>query len=304
MNVTIITPIRNAAHKLPDYVVRADAIQWPARDNIRFIFVEGDSEDNTWDLLVDLWMQDKDRIRLIKCDTGARHHGSYVNAERFRTLATVFNAGLNAVNTVWTDAVLMLPVDIVYGPNLIGRLASWGKPCIAPFSFEEGLFYDTYCWRYQGSMMPKFPIGELRQRYGDKPIEMDTAGGTMLYRIEVVTSGVRYSIEDVDRGFTRQSKEAGYSVWADPTTIVHHPLGANMALTDQGERYTSATIPRLLEAVRMGRYTTADGVMLYPEGYKPGGNYDVREKDGGLVLYYKEPGSKRFEAIGVVPPLT
>ena len=58
---------------------------------------------------------------------------------------------------------------------------------------------------------------------------------------------------------------------------------------------------RMLETVRLGRFGTSDGVARYPEGYEPGGEFDVREKDGQQLLYYKQPKAKKFELVGAIP---
>ena len=74
-----------------------------------------------------------------------------------------------------------------------------------------------------------------------------------------------------------------------------------MAVLENGEHYEMVTVAKMLETVRLGRFTTSDGVMRYPEGYVPGGEFDIREKDGQQVLYYKQPKAKAFKAVGVIP---
>ena len=219
-NVTIVSPFRDCAAKVNAYFDRILSIQYAKR--LRIIAVEGDSKDNTYDAL-DSWRAGPfyDVIALVKCDTGRPHYGSIVNAERFRTLATVFNAGLDAVDLDWSDFVLMLPSDILYQPDLLTRLVALDKDIVAPFTWKHGIFYDTWAW----SMNDSFFLNFQRQGsdLGDKPLKMTTIGGTALFRAEVLRAGVRYGLEDVDRGFCYQARKLGFTVWADPTTHVEHP---------------------------------------------------------------------------------
>ncbi len=81
-------------------------------------------------------------MQLVTCNTGKPRYGSVVDAERFKTLATVFNAGLDRVDVDWSDYVLFLPSDIQYEPDLLTRLLAHNKSIIAPFVYLNDRFYD------------------------------------------------------------------------------------------------------------------------------------------------------------------
>ena len=195
--------------------------------HLRVVAVEGDSVDATWSALQE-WRDEegKDNVTLVKCDTGARKYGSVVNAERFRTLATVFNAGLDAIDYGWTDWIFMLPADIIYGPNVLGRLVSraleFRCDILAPFVFQAHRFYDTWAFTRNGQTIGPFHHSTWKT-WGEVPVRMDTVGGTLLMRKEVPASGVRYTPELVDRGFSIGAASRGFGVWADPATHVFHP---------------------------------------------------------------------------------
>lgn len=218
-HITILTPMRDAERHLPSYLQRLFGLEWPPRKDLRFIVVEGDSKDGTVERL-QKWQQYDDRMTLVTCNTGTPKHGSVVNAERFRTLATVFNAGLEAVDLKWTHRVLMLPVDIEYDSDMLWRLAAWNVDAVSPLVFMRGVFYDLWAFSRQGEYFPQFPESAVAQ---ERHLwDMDTIGGTMLIDAAILKAGVRYGEQEVDRDFSRAAKAAGFSLWADPTTKVYH----------------------------------------------------------------------------------
>ena len=233
-NVTICSPFRDAADTLAEYINRIADLDYPF-ENRRYVFVEGDSMDNTWKEL-QLWTEDDDRYTLVKCDTGAPHYPSIVNIERFATLAQVFNAALDAVDLEWSDYVLFLPSDIRYAPDLLKRLLAAERYIISPFVWItiDGVyhFYDTWAFQRMGHSFSGFT--PTMSDYGTKPIAMDTVGGVTLIKADVLRLGVRYTPDEVDRGLCGMAREKGFTVWADPTTHVYHPPFAPEQPTPEG----------------------------------------------------------------------
>lgn len=224
-NVTICTPFRDSEAHIQPYFDRLAALDYPDHAR-RYVFVEGDSKDETarW---LQCWAQNDNRMKLIKCDTGKPKYGSVINAERFATLAQVFNAALDAVDLVWSDYVLFLPCDIAYSPDLLNRLLAHSKDIIAPavwvWNGDRHVFYDTWGHTKDRKSVGHLTSYEYAARYGSAPIQMDTVGGTVLIRADVLRAGVRYSPEHVDRGLCRAAHLEGFTVWADPSTNVFHP---------------------------------------------------------------------------------
>lgn len=218
-HVTIVTPLRDAAAVLFEYTDRIDRLDYPLAD-LRLVFVEGDSADSTVELLERLWGDDP-RATIVTCDTGSPKYGSVVNHDRFRVLATVFNAGLAVVDLVWSDYVLVLPVDIQFGPDLVAGLVSREVDVVAPYVFKGGRFYDIWGWSSEGQFWVDFQESQMPK---DGALRLlDTVGGTVMIDAQVLRAGVRYSLEDVDRGFSRAARAAGFDLWADPAVIVRHP---------------------------------------------------------------------------------
>lgn len=222
-HVTICSPFRDSEAIIDAYMDRLIRMQVEAMPvRFRRIFVEGDSVDDTWRKLM-TWATNDISTKFVKCDTGAPHYGSVVDPERFRTLATVFNAALDAVDLEWSDYVLFLPCDIHYKPDLLQRLIAHDVDVVAPLVWSEGVFYDTWAVGKDGQYFHKFTPEEAKQMFGEGLTEMDTVGGVVLIKASVLRSGCRYTSTEVDRGLCNMAKSKGFRVWLDSSTHVYHP---------------------------------------------------------------------------------
>lgn len=220
-NVTIVSAFRNS--DVLSYRERIEALRIPVTQ-LRLVCVEGDSTDDTLGHL-QAWAFERRDMVIVKRDLGKPHYGSIVHPERFEILATVFNAGLNAVDLTWTDYVMFLPSDIVYSPDLVGRLLAHDKDLIAPFMWMNGRFYDIWGFvELNGRNFDPFAPEDVPYLYGTKPFQMSMVGGVILMSADVVRKGCRYSTVDVDHGLCRDALAHGFTVWADPSTHVYHPV--------------------------------------------------------------------------------
>lgn len=222
--VSIITPLRDASYLLDDFMRRYREF-WRSGLELDLVFVEGDSQDDTWAKVGEIVLQHR-TVRAVKCDTGQPRYGSVVDANRFKVLATVFNRGIEAVDLARADYVLMLPVDIITQPDLIVRLAQHNLPLVSPLVFHvsDGNFYDTWAFRDRlGHGLGPFHITDTWRIFPNGPTQMNTIGGVMLMKAEVLRAGARYTEAEVDRGLCQRAAELGFSCWADPTTKVYHP---------------------------------------------------------------------------------
>lgn len=219
-NVTVVTPWRDGMRQMSRYMDRVHALDWP-RDNLRVVHVEGDSTDGTYHALK--WWADSDsRQSVVTCNTGKPRYPSIVNAERFQILATVFNAGIDAVDYEWTDYALFVPCDIRYDADLIKRLVAHGVDLVSPFVFQHGVFYDIWAFSREGRNFGPHAERIIPELFGNDLLSMDTIGGVMLMDADVLRAGVRYSMGNVDRGLCEAARAKGFTVWADPTLHVYH----------------------------------------------------------------------------------
>jgi hypothetical protein len=218
MNVTICSPFRDSAKHVSQFISQAQWLDYP-EEQLRFVAVEGDSTDDTYTQLQE-WTDLDCRVTLLTCVTGRPHYGSIVHPERFATLAQVFNTALDAVSLTWSDYALFTPSDVCFGRDVLTRLLAHDKDLIAPFFWgKDGLYHDTWAFTRNGQSIGKVKRGES---FGNAPMQMETVGGMVLMRADVLRAGCRYSYEDVDRGLCKQAHAAGFTVWADPTTHITH----------------------------------------------------------------------------------
>ena len=233
-NVTICTPFRDSEAHLQTYMQQLYRLNYPP-ESLRFVAVEGDSNDQTVQHLR-AWADQSERATFLRCDTGKPKYGSVINPERFALLASVFNLALDAVNLDWSDYVLFLPCDIAYSPDLLIRLIAHNKDIIAPMVWiwlnNRHVFYDTWGFIFNGKRFGHYTQAEIIASFGSEPARMDTVGGTVLIKAKVLRAGCRYSPTQVDRGLCRAAYQEGFTVWADPCTNVYHPPFAPASLPD------------------------------------------------------------------------
>lgn len=220
-NVTICSPLRDASGQIDHFLAQLSALDWPP-DQLRFVWVEGDSSDDTYAQLA--MRRDADeRITLLKCDCHQPRYGSVVDATRFRVLATVFNTALDAVDLAWSDYVLFLPCDIEYGTDLLQRLIACQLDVLAPFSYQCGHFYDIWAFRQNGRNFGQFTELQSFYHFGDVPVALDSVGGTVLLSKAVLGTRCRYTVDEVDVGLCKMAKAAGFTVYGHPGVKVYHP---------------------------------------------------------------------------------
>ncbi len=220
-NVTICSPLRDASARIDHFLAHLSALDWPP-DQLRCIWVEGDSVDDTYAQLA-MRRDADDRITLLKCDCHQPHFGSIVDPLRFQILATVFNTALDAVDLDWTDYVLFLPCDIKYETDLLQRLVACHLDILAPFSWQEDHFYDVWGFTADGRSIGWISEVQALMHYGHEPVAFDTVGGTVLISNAVLSAGCRYTVDEVDRGLCKMAKAAGFGVYGYPGVKVYHP---------------------------------------------------------------------------------
>lgn len=217
-NVTICAPFRTSARTIHRFIDCVCALDHPL-DQLRVICVEGDSRDATPQILGQ-WAHFHDNVTLLTCDTGKRKYPSIVHPERFAILAQVFNTALDAVDLEWSDYVLFTPSDVLFDRDTLARLLAHEVDMVAPmFWGSDGLFHDTWGFTRNGQSIGK---AKRTDSYGDALLAMDTVGGMVLIRGDVLRAGCRYTASEVDHGLCKMAQAAGFRVWADPTTHIVH----------------------------------------------------------------------------------
>lgn len=191
---------------------------------LRFILVEGDSIDNTPQLLADFAANDE-RVTVVTHNTGREKFPQDTSPARLAHLAEVFNAGLDAVDTDWSDYVVFMPSDIVFDTRVISKLLARNVDYIAPFYWiNEGKirFYDLWGFSQGGIGFPPWGKQYYLDKYGDELQEMDTVGGLVMLNAELIANGARYGQTNADHGLCRAAQQLGATIYADPTVHIYH----------------------------------------------------------------------------------
>jgi hypothetical protein len=213
-----------------EFVQRFESLDYSV-DALRIVCVEGDSVDDTAERL-EAWAAVDRRVTVVTCDTGKARFGSVVDPERFSVLAQVFNAGLERVDLEWADYVMMLPADIFYEPDIVKRLVKRAEgvdvDVVCPLTWTLGppnrmRFYDLWALSEAGRFFGPFSPEFAEARWGGRLAEMTTVGGTLLAKAAVLQAGVRYTEDEVDRGFSARARRLGYRLWLDSGASVYHP---------------------------------------------------------------------------------
>jgi len=227
-NIAITAPFRDGAGYLAEFIEQINSLDYPA-ENIRIFCIEGDSKDNTWQLLTDWVLSDK-RVKLIRYDTGQPKYPSTVNPDRFRHLSKVFNTCLaSSLADGWADYVCLIPSDVIFGPDLLKGLLQHNKDIISPMYWtgdhpNGSRFYDIWGYKdLEGIPFPPRSFAWYQTEFPtDGPVQLQTTGGVMLSRREVLEAGCRYTETDVDHGLCWTATEKGYTIWCDPQTHIIH----------------------------------------------------------------------------------
>ena len=218
--VAIGSIFRNSCSYLDRYFQQFEELKVCLRPaSLRPVFVEGDSKDKTWEVL-SRFVERKGGV-LAKREHGKPEFGSVDSEERWRALAWCCNGVLDSL----TDEALVVYVesDLIWEAKtmlrLIGHLSD--VPAVAPMCFTRaGHFYDIYGHRKNG--VPFSPFPPFHPELGSGLTEIDSAGSCIVMRGEVARAA-RFGERDCVVGLGKSIRDAGYSLWVDPSLKVVHP---------------------------------------------------------------------------------
>lgn len=228
--ISIWSQFRNSAGAQIDlYRTQIEMMNYP-HELIRLYLCEGDSDDNTLPQLRD-WAINDSRIRIIKYDTGIPHFAHSPRQERMKAVSENGNKGWNAIaKDAWGDFALMIESDLMYKTDLL-RLLIDRRPTEADiFSpmiwipVSGGLrFYDIWAYRVNGKMFEPNGPEWYFAHYGSGLLEVDSVGSVVLFRMNLITEGLRLGETDCVLGMCNEARQRGYRIFVDPTINVLHP---------------------------------------------------------------------------------
>ncbi|WP_329253292.1 glycosyltransferase [Actinoallomurus sp. NBC_01490] len=261
-SVLVLTPVKDAAGFLPGYLDNLRGLDYP-HEAISLGLLEGDSQDDTWDVLQRArpeLEQRYHRLTLVRQHAGVRLPGQRwepgVQRERRSTLARIRNHLLSRAlrDEEW---VLWIDVDVTsYPPDLIQRLLAARKDIVVPHCVSEpgGPTYDlnTFLlrpdagalnwnqWLRDGILQPPRGFGRayLDELGAYELVRIDSVGGTVLlvradlHRAGLVFPPIPYQHLVETEGLAAMAKDMDTTCWALPGLEVVHPHHWSTSLSE------------------------------------------------------------------------
>ena len=195
--------------------------------NIVYVFIEGDSSDNTYRMLKN-WLTPKKSYILKKVD---RNHRPFVkdrNPKRTIYFSELRNMLIDlSLSIPEVSEVLMIDANYGWKGDLISSLRDVDTDIAAPLVVmhknRDGkyLFYDTWAFRKNGSQFSHYYpyIGYSKL---SKPVSVDSVGGGYLIKRKVLEAKVKYNGDrDCEHvGFCQMAKSTGFSIKINPKVYI------------------------------------------------------------------------------------
>jgi len=193
--ILIAVPVKDAARHLDTHFALLERLRYP-RAQITLAYLEGDSQDGTFELLAArvARLGRRYRRRLVlqrnmgfRLPAGMSRWAHEIQLVRRAALARSRNHLLSRALTD-EDWVLWLDVDVIdAAPDLIHRLLATGKDIVHPHCVltPGGPTYDCNAWRDNGRLLLWHLRGE------GALVRLDTVGGTaLLIRADIHREGL------------------------------------------------------------------------------------------------------------------
>lgn len=195
--------------------------------NIVYIFIEGDSSDDTYGVLQN-WLTPKKDYILKKIDRNHRPFPKDRSPKRTIYFAELRNMLIDlALSISEISEVLMIDANYGWKGDLISSLRNIDADIAAPLvvmhkdrNTGRYLFYDTWAFRKGGKQFSHFhPYAD---GLGSDPLDIESAGGGYLVRRSVLESGVKYNGDrDCEHvGFCKKARDTGFIVRINPKIYI------------------------------------------------------------------------------------
>ncbi|MFH1547089.1 MAG: hypothetical protein ABIC57_01230 [bacterium] len=216
--ILIVTPTKNDAHYLERHCKTWENVDYP-RDKIRWIWMCGESDDNTLTLLNNYFSNGK-----WKCEIYAEPKFDNLTGNAM-WIADVVNAARNIYNN--EDFVVLCDSDIVkISPSLLKEVVELDLDIVAPYVWHDGRerdFFDTYVFRELDGT--RYPVRNVPHMNSKEPVELASVGTMLLIKGEIFKS-VKFENPCPNLQFCKNARKKGYKIWAVPwITILHADVG-------------------------------------------------------------------------------
>ena len=194
--------------------------------NIVYIFIEGDSSDNTYEVLQN-WLTPKKNYILKKIDRNHLPFAKDRNPKRTVYFAELRNMLIDlALSIPEVSEVLMIDANYGWKDDLISSLrgadVDIAAPLVVMHKDQHGkyLFYDTWAFRKNGVQFSHWH--PYTKGLGHDPLDVDSAGGCYLVKRRVLDAGVRYNGDrDCEHvGFCQAARDMEFTIKINPRVYV------------------------------------------------------------------------------------
>ena len=202
---------------------RIEALLAKTYKALRYVWVAGDSEDETETVLREAAARSKRDVSVIRHDT---HIKGEDPIERVSQLSRTASAGLDAIRKD-DDFCLIHESDLESPDDIVQRLLAAGHCPVAAWPVLEGMFYDTWAFRADGENFSNDAPYHARYK-ADEPFEVDSFGSCYMFHAADVRWGLRCEIGGAVE-LSDKLRRLGRALWVDPRIIVRQPMGTYVA---------------------------------------------------------------------------
>lgn len=188
------------------------------------IICEGDSTDNTKDLLKQLQATSSVSSKLLEFNHKGQKFGSVDNPTRWHNIAITWNYMLDQYKDSFDNYAYFcyMECDLIWNKETIDRLVEGMQwfDCVAPMSMLGNIFYDTWGHRSNSKNFFNYsPFHEDFYKY-DRYMPLQSAGSCILMKTEVIK---QCRLSTVDAMIGHDIVNNGYSFMLDKHSTVNHP---------------------------------------------------------------------------------
>lgn len=210
---------RDSAGYLDRYQAQIKALR--EEMDVYVVAVEGDSRDDTWQLL-----QDTD-FYVLKSEHGGPSYGSTDHPVRWRQIASACNVAMIAATRLCEpdEPFCYIESDLIWEPETILTLVDdlTRVAAVAPMSMCQGRFYDTWGYRRNGErFVAEAPYHPRITTDSLTPIE---SAGSCFVTLGHYLPFLNFSPDTCIRGIGQSLSDNGWQLFLDPTVSVEHPAG-------------------------------------------------------------------------------
>jgi hypothetical protein len=192
-------------------------------DNLRVVVGEGDSKDNTRQLLYQILTEYQLPHEIPDASHGFPWYGSIVHPDRFKSKARADNATLSRVKPT-DDIVVFIEADLLYEADVMVKCINHvkaGVDVLAPLIFAGKNFYDIWAFEKDGVGFGPFePWHHALVPTG--LTEIDSAGSCLVMKAEIPR---RFKVPEEEewRSFCKLIRKNGYHIYTTPELRINHP---------------------------------------------------------------------------------